>query len=214
MRQDIPPAIRQDPPPARQDSPIVAAAVPAAAADEPARAAAEPAVPAFSDVAALVQSLPAEEDAAAAAANAPARTASSSPATRQTATPPAANRTTAPAARTGAPGASRTTAANARPAARDPPPPPNPSRHWVQLAGGDRDAFNFQLGRLRQSAPELLRNRTAYWARNGSSNRLLVGPFASAAEAQAFVNQLARRDVASFAWRSEAGEEVERLPAR
>jgi hypothetical protein len=48
----------------------------------------------------------------------------------------------------------------------------------------------------------------------GASNRLLIGPFASSAEARAFVNQLSRQRINAFAWSSEAGEEVERLPAR
>ncbi|HEX8366831.1 MAG TPA: hypothetical protein VF603_16245 [Allosphingosinicella sp.] len=179
------PAVRQEPPPPV----IVRETPPPAAREEPAAEA--PAVPAFSDVAALVQSLPVEEEPRP-AASAPPRVATPRPAA---ATPARTTRT-----------ASRTPA---RPA-----PPPHPSRHWVQLANGDRSAFSFQLGRLRQSAPELLRARNAYWARNGGSARLLVGPFATAAAARAFVNQLAREDVSAFPWTSEAGEEVARLPAR
>ena len=44
-----------------------------------------------------------------------------------------------------------------------------------------------------------------------TTSRLLVGPFASAREAQDFVNQLAGHDVAAFAWTSAAGQEIERL---
>jgi len=211
---EIPPAMRQEPaatpvrrepepqPAVRQDSPppaVVRQIRPAAAREEPAAspAAEAPAVPAFSDVAALVQSLPVEEEP---------RPAASGP-SRDAATRPAA----APARTTAAP--ARTGRAASRPPAR-PAAPPHPSRHWVQIANGDRSAFAFQLGRLRQSAPELLRARTAYWARNGGSARLLVGPFATAAAARAFVNQLAREDVSAFPWTSEAGEEVARLPAR
>jgi Flp pilus assembly protein TadD len=208
MRQDSPPPVRQEPvvrrepatpvrqepapTPVRQEPPVAARREPAAAA-----AAEAPAAPAFSDVAALVQSLPAEEEPRP-AAPAPTRGPTSRPAAapaRTAATPTRATRT---AART-----------PARPA-----PPPHPSRHWVQVANGDRSAFAFQLGRLRQTAPDLLRTRTAYWARNGGSARLLVGPFATAAEARAFVNQLSRQHISAFPWTSEAGEEVARLPAR
>jgi tetratricopeptide (TPR) repeat protein len=204
---EIPPAMRQDsPPPAAQEpavrrepapTPVRREPTPTVVRQDPPPAAREePAVPAFSDVAALVQSLPTEEEPRP-AAPAPARTTPTRPAAApvRTATP---TRTTRTAARTPA----------------RPTPPPHPSRHWVQVANGDRSAFAFQFGRLRQSAPALLRTRPAYWARNGGSARLLVGPFATATEARAFVNQLSRQDVSAFPWTSEAGEEVARLPAR
>jgi hypothetical protein len=198
------PVVLQEAPPtaARQEVPAPATSEPAASATAPAPA---PAVADFSDVAALVQSLPTEEEPP---RPQPARTAPQ--ASRPAATPAR----TAPAqTRAGTPGAERSSTPS-RTAARTPAPPPHPSRHWVQIANGERSAFAFQLGRLRQAAPELLRTRQAWWARNGSSERLLVGPFATAAEAQAFVTQLSRKSVAAFPWTSDAGEEVERLPAR
>ena len=188
-RQDPPPPVivRRDQPAATREQPVTQSAPPPAAE--------APAVPAFSDVAALVQSLPAEEE------------------RRSAAAPPRATTPRATTPRAAAATPARTSRAASRTPAR-PAPPPHPSRHWVQLANGDRSAFAFQLGRLRQSAPALLRTRNAYWARNGGSARLLVGPFATAAEARAFVNQLSREDVSAFPWTSEAGEEVARLPAR
>jgi cell division septation protein DedD len=173
-----------------------------AAATIPPPAAQERTTPAFDEVAALVQSLPVEPD------DPPARPAAARPATSSTTTPQRPAATPRPAAtRTAAAAPARTTPA--RPAA-----PAHASRHWVQLAGGQRAAFNFQLGRIRQAAPALLQGRNAYWAVNGNSNRLLVGPFPSASAAQEFVNQLARQNVPAFAWTSRAGEAVERLPAR
>jgi hypothetical protein len=207
-RQDPPVVVRQDPPVVVRHDPPPAAARPAPALAEPAPAAIEPspaelqpaaAHPAFSDVAALIQSLPVEEESR---RSAPPRAQAVVPASRPAATPA---RSTA---------ANRPAPAPARTAARAPAPPAHPSRHWVQLANGERSAFAYQLGRLRQAAPDLLRSRTAWWARNGSSERLLVGPFATAAEARAFVTQLSRQQVSAFPWTSEAGEEVARLPAR
>jgi len=194
VQETPPPAVQETPAAAREEAPAPAAPAPAT-----------PVVEDFSDVAELVRSLPAEEEARRTAA--PQRT---TPApTRST---PA--RTTPAQTRTATPGAARSTSP-ARTAARTPASPPHPSRHWVQIANGERTAFAFQLGRLRQAAPELLRTRTAYWARNGAtSERLLIGPFATAAEAQAFVTQLSRKNVAAFTWTSDAGEEVERLPTR
>ena len=218
---DIPPAMRQDsevpitaapsPPPPPRPAPPAPAPQRRAAAPAPQASAQRPAIetppPDFSAVAALVEALPTEEPVgtpAAAPAATPARsgtTAARTPA-RTGAAPSPARTTTA--ARTAAPAPARTRSAA----------PANPSRHWVQLAGGERAGLNYELGRIRRAAPELLQGRTAWWARNGNSHRLLVGPFASEAEARSFVNQLQRRQVPSFAWRSAAGEEVARLPAR
>jgi hypothetical protein len=92
--------------------------------------------------------------------------------------------------------------------------PAHPSRHWVQIAGGaDRAALPREFARLRGLAPDELGRRQAYTTPLRATNRLLVGPFASESEAQAFVNRLARREVAAFAWTSDAGQEIERLPA-
>lgn len=208
---EIPPAMRQDDPvqPARQP----AAQPPTPPATQPAPQA-EPALPAFSDIAQLVQSLPTEEPVRAAAspprsmpASAPSRTAS------RTTTPPATGgRTTAPATASRTGSASTRTAAASRTAA--PRPPANPSRHWVQIATGQRAALGFTFNRIRQNAPDLFRNRAAHTAAMGQSSRLLVGPFATPAEARTFMNQLARQDIDAFVWTSPAGEEVTRLPAR
>jgi hypothetical protein len=85
----------------------------------------------------------------------------------------------------------------------------------VQIAGGaNRAALPREFARLREQAPAQLGRRAAYTAALRATNRLLVGPFGSAREAQAFVNQLAQHNVAAFAWTSEAGEEIVRLQAR
>jgi len=123
-----------------------------------------------------------------------------------------------PAARTAPPSpraARETRIAEAQPSrerARRNAPPPNPARHWVQVAGGaNRSSMPRELARLREQAGALLRSRTAYTTPANATNRLLVGPFESEREAQAFVNQLSQRDVRAFAWTSAAGQEIERL---
>lgn len=89
---------------------------------------------------------------------------------------------------------------------------PNPSRHWVQIAGAaNRAGLPREFIRLRSLAPAELSGRTAYTTPLRATNRLLVGPFPSQSEAQAFVNRLSRRNVAAFAWTSPAGQEIERL---
>lgn len=116
------------------------------------------------------------------------------------------------------PPARQTRTAEARPAAAPragrsrPAQPANPSRHWVQVAGGaNRTALPGTFARLRALAPALLGARIAYTTPLNATNRLLVGPFDSDREAQAFVNQLSGKSVAAFAWTSPAGQEIERL---
>jgi tetratricopeptide (TPR) repeat protein len=116
------------------------------------------------------------------------------------------------------PPARQTRTADARPAAAPragrsrPAQPANPSRHWVQVAGGaNRTALPGTFARLRALSPALLGSRIAYTTPLNATNRLLVGPFDSDREAQAFVNQLSGKSVAAFAWTSPAGQEIERL---
>jgi Flp pilus assembly protein TadD len=103
----------------------------------------------------------------------------------------------------------------AAPAKKAKAEPAEPSRVWVQIAGGaDKGALPREFARLKAKAPKLLGARGAWTAPLNASNRLLVGPFASAREAQAFVNQLKTEDLSGFAWTSPAGQKVEKLPAR
>ena len=93
--------------------------------------------------------------------------------------------------------------------------PAEPSRVWVQVAGGAaRSALPREFARLKAKAPKLLGSRSAWTAPLNATNRLLVGPFASSKEAQAFVNQLKAEDMSGFAWTSAAGQKVEKLPAK
>jgi hypothetical protein len=94
--------------------------------------------------------------------------------------------------------------------------PANPSRHWVQIAGGaDVAALPREYVRLKALAPALLGNRVAFTTPLNATNRLLVGPFESSTAAQAFVNQLGEHHIAAFAWTSPAGQEIARLqPSR
>jgi hypothetical protein len=89
------------------------------------------------------------------------------------------------------------------------------SRVWVQIAGGAaKAALPREFTRLKAKAPKLLGPRSAWTAPLNATNRLLVGPFASSREAQAFVNQLKAEDLSGFAWTSAAGQKVEKLPAK
>lgn len=102
-------------------------------------------------------------------------------------------------------------------AAKTPKPasPAEPSRVWVQVAGGaQKAALPREFARLKAKAPKALSGRTAWTAPLAATNRLLVGPFAGAKEAQAFINQLKAADLSAFAWTSAAGQKIEKLPAK
>ena len=104
-----------------------------------------------------------------------------------------------------------------KPAAKKPEPakPKEPSRHWVQIAGGSNKAvLPREFARLKEKAPKLLGTRGAWTTPLKATNRLLVGPFKSEAEAQAFVNDLAKASLSAFSWTSEDGQEIEKLPLK
>jgi len=93
--------------------------------------------------------------------------------------------------------------------------PKEPSRHWVQIAGGANEAaMNSEFKRLKAKAPKLLASRTAWTTPLKATNRLLVGPFKTGKEAQEFVNELAKLDLAAFSWTSPAGQEIVKLAAK
>ena len=94
-----------------------------------------------------------------------------------------------------------------------PPPPAAPSRQWVQVATGrDRDALRFDWRRIRRAGGELLEGREAYVATWGETNRLVFGPFDSAAAANKMVSDLKALEIDSFRFTSAEGEAVDKLP--
>ena len=106
--------------------------------------------------------------------------------------------------------ASATTAKRTEPA-----PSKEPSRDWVQIAHmRNKAGLAGEFRRIRAKAPKLFAGKAAWTAEQGGTNRLLVGPFKSDKEAQAFVNQLSDKDVDAFSWTSATGQEIEKLPAK
>jgi hypothetical protein len=82
----------------------------------------------------------------------------------------------------------------------------------VQLATGrDADALAFDWRRISRQAGVLLNGMKPHLAAWGDRTRLLAGPLANAAEAQALVAALAGSDIAAFRFTSAAGEEVRPL---
>ncbi|MDJ0276690.1 SPOR domain-containing protein [Sphingomonas sp. 2R-10] len=90
----------------------------------------------------------------------------------------------------------------------------DPERHWVQIAGGANVAgLPAAWGIMAGKAPAL-KGRQAWTTPLRATNRLLTGPFKSDAEAQDFVNTLRKSGVQAFAFTSEAGQKVVRVPVK
>ncbi|PTQ11675.1 hypothetical protein CLG96_08535 [Sphingomonas oleivorans] len=93
--------------------------------------------------------------------------------------------------------------------------PAAPERIWVQVAGGANKAtLPRAWAALKEKYPKQLAGRTPSTMAYRFTNRLLVGPFKTNAEAQAFVNAGAKAGMSSFAVTSEAGQEVEKLSVK
>ncbi len=91
----------------------------------------------------------------------------------------------------------------------------DPARAWVQVAGGSsvRDLPK-EWSRLRDKAPAAFKGRSAYTTPLRFTNRLLAGPFKSEDEAQGFVNLIAKSGLTGFVFTSEAGQKIDKLPAK
>lgn len=92
--------------------------------------------------------------------------------------------------------------------------PQHASRIWVQvLTGSNRTAMGKEWQRL-VSTSSALRGRKPSITPWRSNYRLLTGPFASDAEALAFVERLRKDGVGSFEWTSPAGQAVDSLSVK
>ncbi|WP_022683093.1 tetratricopeptide repeat protein [Sphingobium bisphenolivorans] len=89
----------------------------------------------------------------------------------------------------------------------------NPARNWLQVGtGANKGALAFTMKGLRKKY-DSLEPQDAWVAGWGRTNRLLVGPFASFTRAKTLEDKLKAAGADVFAWKSDAGEVVERLPA-
>ncbi|EPR08763.1 sporulation protein [Sphingobium indicum IP26] len=90
----------------------------------------------------------------------------------------------------------------------------NPSRSWLQVGtGANKGALAFTMKGLRKKYASL-EPQDAWVASWGRTNRLLVGPFSSFTRARTLEDKLKAAGADVFAWKSDAGEVVERLPAK
>lgn len=95
-----------------------------------------------------------------------------------------------------------------------PKPPAEPARSWVQVGiGQDEDALPRTWAKLVKANPAAFRGKTAWWTPLRATNRLLTGPFKNDDAAQDFVNALKKAGVSAYAFTSDAGQKVTKLPA-
>lgn len=90
-----------------------------------------------------------------------------------------------------------------------------PSRFWVQVAGGANEktldrAFAEVVGK----APALMKGKQGWWTPLNATNRVLTGPFKSEDAAQDFVNKLAGTGISAFPFTSRDGQKITKLPAK
>ena len=112
---------------------------------------------------------------------------------------------------TGQPAATRPTPVPAKPAK-----PSHPSRIWVQLSTvREKPGLASDWRRFSREDPELFRSRKPFTSAFGQSNRLLVGPFESQAQASVYLAQLKKAGVSgAFVWTSPAGQVVDALAVK
>jgi tetratricopeptide (TPR) repeat protein len=91
----------------------------------------------------------------------------------------------------------------------------NPARLWVQVAtGANTRGLSGTWARIRDGNATALKGKSAYSVPFKATNRLIVGPVKSTAEARALVNALAKGGVAATTYSSDAGQEVARVGAK
>jgi Flp pilus assembly protein TadD len=87
-----------------------------------------------------------------------------------------------------------------------------PERVFVQVAGGaNKDDMDKAWAGLKKKAPDLMKGHTPQTAPVHATNRLLVGPFKSEDEAQAFVNKMAGKGLSGFTVKTSKGQKVEKV---
>jgi SPOR domain len=90
-----------------------------------------------------------------------------------------------------------------------------PARIWVQIAtGANRGGLSTTVKKLREQAPDAMKGLSAATVPYKATNRVLVGPFKSQAEARATINRLAKQGVSATSFTSDAGQDVAKLSSK
>lgn len=91
----------------------------------------------------------------------------------------------------------------------------NPARIWVQIAtGNNTQGLPGTWRSLKSRAPKSLGDQKPWFVPFRQTNRLLVGPVRSSAEARNLVNDLAKEGIQATVFSSEAGQEIDRVNSK
>jgi tetratricopeptide (TPR) repeat protein len=91
----------------------------------------------------------------------------------------------------------------------------NPPRVWVQVAtGANESGLGITWKRLREKAPDAFKGLSASYAPFKATNRVLVGPFKSNAEARTLVNAMGKAGIQGNSFTSEAGQEILKIASK
>ena len=92
---------------------------------------------------------------------------------------------------------------------------PGARKIWLQLASGaDSSELPQEFRRIKSRKPTLFAGLGGWIADGGTRARLLIGPFHSREDAQLFSDALASERINSFAWTSQPGQVVRKLPTQ
>jgi len=87
-----------------------------------------------------------------------------------------------------------------------------PERYWVQIASGAyKPDLDKELAKQKSKYGKQLAGKSAWTVPYKSTNRLLIGPFASASAAQDYVNQARKAGFSTVPVTTSAGQKVEKL---
>lgn len=91
----------------------------------------------------------------------------------------------------------------------------DPSRIWVQVAGGANEHdLPKAWAAVKAKAPAAFKGKQGWSTPLNATNRVLTGPFKSDDAAQDFVNTLKKEGLSAFLFTSTAGQKVDKLPAK
>jgi hypothetical protein len=91
----------------------------------------------------------------------------------------------------------------------------NPPRVWVQVAtGANESGLGITWKRLREKAPDAFKGLNASYTPFKATNRVLVGPFKSNAEARTLVNAMSKAGLSGNSFTSEAGQEILKIATK
>jgi len=91
----------------------------------------------------------------------------------------------------------------------------HPARIWVQVATGSNEAgLPSTWKKLKEKSPAVFKGQNASSVPFKATNRLLVGPFKSQAEARAMVNAMNKAGLQGSTFSSDAGQTVSKVSAK